>query len=164
MAFTRQIDDACELKKRNDERYSMLSYLMDPNKYYNNNPSFIPGTVGGNTVSLYSNNMVDLESDLTGRTRGATRCPGGKFLPGTIVQGTTACNCGPECGMYGMPCGRRGCKQKKFVHLPEARMIEFKPTVNTVGFNASNPNSGRKVTARNNVSNWSSKIVPAWTS
>jgi hypothetical protein len=143
---------------RQDKRAGILGYLMDPNKYYNNNPSFIEkGTVGGNTVSLYANNMVDLESDLTGRTRGATKCACGKFLPGTVVQGTVTTSCKPECGMYGVPCGRRGCVQSKLVHLPQARLINYKQNVKTVGFTTERSSSS------GSAGGWWKNLVAAWT-
>ena len=136
------------------QRYSTIGYLMDPNKYYNNNASFVPGTVGGNTVSLYSKNLVDLESDLTGRTRGSSKCACGKFLPGTIVQSKDACKCGNP--------NKCGCMGSKLVHLPNARMINFKPTVKTVGFNDTKSKMVFK-SSRNGVSDWDKKILPAWT-
>jgi hypothetical protein len=172
MAFTRQLDDPCELKKRNDERSSIHGYLMDPNKFYHANPSYIEkGIVGGNTVSLFSQNLVDLESDLSGRTRAATKCPSGKFLPGTIVQGSVACKCTPECGLYSSlsgPCGRPGCVQSQLVHLPKSRMINYKPNVNRTGvedmtYRAPTTTWGR--TAKPSSSKWVLKIkIPAWTS
>ena len=105
---------------------STISWLLDPNKYYHSDPRIIErGIVGGNNVSLYAHNLVDLESDLSGRTRSSSRCVGGKFLPGTFVQGTDACNCGRSGGV---------CRcQSKFVHLPQARMINYKPRVSKTG-------------------------------
>ncbi len=104
-----------------------FSYMMDKNRYYSNNPSFVPWTVGGNTVSLFGDNMVDLESDLTGRTRAAARCACGKFIPGTVIQSTVNTNCAQSCGLYGAPCGKRGCANMYMVHLPSAQMIRQKP-------------------------------------
>ena len=138
MAFTRQIYDSCATKKRTEEGTGALSYLMDPNKFYNCNPCRIElGTVGGNNVSLYGGNMVDLESDLSGRTRVATKCPSGKFLPGTIVQGVDVNNCTPDCGVDGLPCGKAKCRKAKLVHLPSCKMVHYKTRPDTVGYNLS---------------------------
>jgi hypothetical protein len=39
------------------------------------------GTVGGNGVSLFSGNLVDLESELRGQTRSASLCPSNMYKP-----------------------------------------------------------------------------------
>ena len=66
---------------------STISYLLDPLKYYHPSPSFMQSDMSsGNAVSLYAGNMVNLESDLTGRTRANTKCCAGKYLPGTVIQ------------------------------------------------------------------------------
>lgn len=139
MAFTRQLNDSCETKKRIEESTSVLSYLMDPNKHYNCNPCYIDRIPAGNTVSLYGGNLVDLESDLSGRTRAATKCPSGKYLPGTIIQGSDVKQCGPECGADGLPCGRAGCNKVNLVHLPECTMVQYKPRPNDVGYRLNYP-------------------------
>jgi hypothetical protein len=67
---------------------STISYLLDPLKYYHPSPSFMHSDMSsGNAVSLYAGNMVNLESDLMGRTRANTKCCAGKYLPGTVIQG-----------------------------------------------------------------------------
>lgn len=66
---------------------STISYLLDPLKYYHPSPSFMQSDMSsGNAVSVYAGNMVNLESDLTGRTRANTKCCAGKYLPGTVIQ------------------------------------------------------------------------------
>ncbi len=68
-------------------RKSTTSYLLDPLKYYHPYPTFMQSDMSsGNAVSLYAGNMVNLESDLTGRTRAHTKCCAGKYLPGTVIQ------------------------------------------------------------------------------
>lgn len=135
MAFTRQRYDTCATKKRTEEGTSVLSYLMDPNKYYNCNPCRIElGTVGGNNVSLYGGNIVDLESDLRGQTRVATHCPSNHFLPGTVVQGSDVNQCTPDCGADGLPCGNAKCRKEKLVHLPSCKIVQYKPRPETVGY------------------------------
>ena len=152
MAFTRQLDDTCASKKRTQESTSVLKYILDPSKYYNNNPCFIEkGIVGGNTVSLYSDNIVDLESDLSGRTRARTKCSAGKFLPGTIIQGRSACDM--NCGKNGVSCGRRNCIHNKLIHLPKAKMINYQPKIKDRGFELNFPVSSAP----------SVKFSPAWT-
>ena len=69
---------------------SALSYLLDPIKYSRCHPCFFQlGLVGGNNVSQIQGNLVDLESDLRGQTREASRCANMKYLPtgGDIISG-----------------------------------------------------------------------------
>jgi hypothetical protein len=71
--------------------YTTTSYLLDPLKYYHPEPRFMESDMAsGNAVSLYAGNMVNLESDLTGRTRAHTKSSAGQYLPGTIVQSVDA--------------------------------------------------------------------------
>lgn len=140
MSFTRQIYDTCATKKSTEEATGVLSYLMDPNKFYNCNPCRVEqGTVGGNNVSLYEGNIVDLESDLSGRTRVATKCPSNKFLPGTIIQGKDVNKCTPDCGIDGLPCGNSKCRKEKLVHLPACQIVQYKPRPETVGYDLKYP-------------------------
>lgn len=140
MAFTRQLYGSCATKKQTEESTSAFSYIMDPNKYYNCQPCRVSfGVTGGNNVSLYEGNMVDLESDLSGRTRVASGCPSGKYLPGTVVQSVDHNNCSPDCGVDGLPCGNSKCRQEKLVHLPECELIHYKPRPQTVGYELNFP-------------------------
>jgi len=65
MSFNRPIYDPCAYDKRLDESTSVLSWQLDPSRYYNCNQCRIEfGLVGGNNVSLHKGNLVDLESEL----------------------------------------------------------------------------------------------------
>lgn len=140
MAFTSLLYDSCATKKRTEESTGILSYLMDPNKYYNCNPCRIDlGTTGGNQVSLYDGNLVDLDSDLSGRTRPASLCPSSKYLPGTIIQGRDTYNCAPGTTGEGLPCGDSKTMQQKLVHLPTCKLVQYKPRVDTVGYELNFP-------------------------
>lgn len=139
MAFTRQLYDSCATKKRTEEGTGVLSYLMDPNKFYNCNPCRIElGTVGGNNVSLYEGNIVDLESDLRGQTRVASHCPSNQYLPGTIVQGSDMNNCAPG-DNGGLPCGNAKSRKDKLVHLPSCQIVQYKPRPESVGYEINYP-------------------------
>jgi hypothetical protein len=137
MAFTRQSYDTCATKKRTEEGTSVLSYLMDPNKYYNCNPCRIElGTVGGNNVSLYEGNIVDLESDLRGQTRTASHCPSSSFLPGTVVQGDGSNQCASSSAAGSRPAK---CQKEKLVHLPSCQIVQYNPRPKTVGYELNYP-------------------------
>jgi hypothetical protein len=57
-------------------------YLMDNSKYHNNNQCRVEfGLVGGTNVSQIQGNLVDLENDLYGLTRTASRCPKYHYIP-----------------------------------------------------------------------------------
>ena len=140
MAFTRQKYGSCATKKHIEESTGILSYLLDPNRYYNCNPCRIErGVVGGNNVSLYGGNLVDLDSDLRGLTRVNTHCPAGKYLPGTVLQGQESNVCAADCGKDGLPCGGQSCHKEKLHHLPACQIVQHKPRPDTVGYELSYP-------------------------
>src|SRR5439155_14809652 len=103
MSWTRSHYDQCSYQKDLSQSTSTLSYLLDPNKFYNCNDCRIEfGLLGGNNVSLTTGNMVDLESDLFNITRQLSDCPERKYLPFC-----EAC----EDNTNGMPCGSASCKR-----------------------------------------------------
>jgi len=139
MAFTRQIYGTCATKKHLEESTGILAYQMDLNKHYNNQPRRIDtGIVGGNDVSLYGGNLVDLDSDLRGLTRSNTHCPAGKYLPGTVVQGRDSVKC-TGCGKNGLPCGDASCRKEKLHHLPSGKIVQHKPRPTNVGYSVNFP-------------------------
>lgn len=145
MAFTRGAYDQCYTKDRTERSTSMLSYQLDPNKYYNCTPCRIEfGVVGGNNVSLYKGNMVDLSSELSGRTRGSSRCPSSQYLPGTIIQGRDVGSC-PRASGEGLPCGPV-VTQDKLAHLPECSLIQYKARPSSVGYELKFPACATKGT------------------
>ena len=82
MSFSRTIYDKCAFKKSLLESESPGNYMLYPGKFYNDNQCRIEkGIVGGNQVSLSTNNLVDLESDLRGQTRFLSDCPSKKYNP-----------------------------------------------------------------------------------
>jgi hypothetical protein len=140
MAFTRPLYDPCEYDKTLEESTSTLSYLLDPNKHYNCNPCRIQfGIVGGNDVSIYQGNNVDLESELRGQTRAYSNCPSKKYLPGTIIQGQDSNQCKPGCGKDGLPCGSLSCRKENLRHLPACDIIQYKQKIDDVGYELKYP-------------------------
>lgn len=135
MSFNRPIYDPCAYDKRLDESTSVLSWQLDPSRYYNCNQCRIEfGLVGGNNVSLHKGNLVDLESELRNQTRLFSQCPSRKFLPGTTVQGQRGNGCKPGCGTTGLPCGSLECRTQDSRHLPGCQMIQYKPRIDNVGY------------------------------
>jgi hypothetical protein len=63
-------------------------YTMIPQKYYNPNAARNAlGLVAGNDVSIASGNLVDLESDLYGITRTASKAPTKQYQPSCPLGG-----------------------------------------------------------------------------
>lgn len=66
-------------------------YTMIPQKYYNPNAARNAlGLVAGNDVSITSGNLVDLESDLYGITRTASKAPSKQYQPSCPLGGGAA--------------------------------------------------------------------------
>jgi hypothetical protein len=122
MSSNRLIYDTCAYKKSLDESVSPLNYTLYPGKYENCSKCRVEfGIVGGNNVSLFSGNLVDLESDLRGQTRVASLCPSKHYQP----------NCNKLSGnASGIPCGDLE-SQPKSNNLPGCQMFRYKPTVPT---------------------------------
>ena len=134
MSFNRAIYDPCAYNKRLDESTSVLTYNLDPNKFYNCNQCRINfGIVSGNDVSLTTSNLVDLESELRNQTRLYSLCPEKKFLPG----------CASCESNVGLPNGSVCCKKEAKFDLPECNMIQYKPRINNVGYELNYPSCGR---------------------
>jgi hypothetical protein len=82
MSFNHPIYDHCTYKRNLKENVSILSYVMSPFRYENQNKSrHRLGLVGGTAVSHIQGNLVDLESDLRGQTRYLTHCVNTQYKP-----------------------------------------------------------------------------------
>lgn len=82
MSSNRLSYDACAYQKSLQQSTSPLEYMLYNGKYENCAKCRIEfGTVGGNGVSLFSGNLVDLESELRGQTRNASLCPSNMYTP-----------------------------------------------------------------------------------
>ena len=72
---TRLMYDKCAYDQRLSENKSSLDYTLYEGKFYNSSKCRMElGQVGGNGVSLYSGNLVDLESKLRGIQRTNSKC------------------------------------------------------------------------------------------
>ena len=84
MSFTKLSYDDCSYKANLSTNVSALSYTLDPVRYYRCNPCMMGvGVVGGNSVSIANGNLVDLESNLFGIDREASKCANLKYIPNT---------------------------------------------------------------------------------
>jgi len=123
--------DACAYQKNLQQSTSPLDYTMYTGKYENTAKCRIEfGVVGGNGVSLYSGNLVDLESDLRGQTQKATLCPSLMYSPKTM-------NCNNQNAQ--LPCSQTDFNSM-LAHQPSCQM-QYYPKVPT---NTPAPNGGCK--------------------
>ena len=122
MSSNRLMYDSCAYKKRLDESIGPLNYSMYTGKYENCSKCRIElGSVGGNNVSLFSGNLVDLESDLRGQTRNASLCPSKHFHPPCKDW---------DGNPNGLPCNKSKY-DSQMVNLPGCQMVRYPPTVPT---------------------------------
>ena len=104
MSSNRLSYDACAYKTELKQSTDPFQYMMYDGKYNNSAKCRIEfGTVGGNGVSLYSGNLVDLESDLRGQTRIASDCPSTMFKPSVDKQLSQHLKNQPSCQMQYYP-------------------------------------------------------------
>lgn len=74
--------DSCSYNQELHQSVAPVSYVLDPIKYEHCNKCRVElGMIGGTAVSHISGNLVDLENDLRGQNRPATKCPQYKYLP-----------------------------------------------------------------------------------
>ena len=122
MSSNRLMYDSCAYKKRLNESIGPINYSMYTGKYENCSKCRIElGSVGGNGVSLFSGNLVDLESDLRGQTRNASLCPSKHYHP--------PCKSCPG-NTSGIPCDKPECGPK-MIHQPGCQMVRYPSTVPT---------------------------------
>ena len=101
MSSNRLIYDTATYKTKLLESTNSLDYAIFPDKFKNTAKCRIEfGLTGGNGVSVYSGNLVDLESDLRGQTRMASLAPSKKYHPKCVS------NCKNN---DGLPCGKKAC-------------------------------------------------------
>ena len=85
MSSNRLMYDSCTYETRVKTSSGPYNYALYNGKFENSSKCTIErNIIGGNHVSLYSGNLVDLESDLRGQTRIASKCPSRKYTPKTL--------------------------------------------------------------------------------
>ena len=120
MSSNRLRYDTCAYQTELSQSVDYLSYILDPSRYYRCSPCRPElGIVGGNNVSQVKGNLVDLENDLRGQTRLATKCPSkmNTFLP----------NQTNEVNIPGEFCKSDVNIDVDKYHLPPCQMIRYEP-------------------------------------
>jgi len=87
MSSNRLSYDACAYQKTLQQSTGPMEYMLYPGKFENTAKCRIEfGVNGGNAVSLFSGNLVDLESELRGQTRLNSLCPSTMYNPNEQKQ------------------------------------------------------------------------------
>lgn len=118
MSSNRLIYDSCAYQKELQQSTDPLNYMLYTGKFENSAKCRLElGQVGGNGVSLFNGNLVDLESDLRGQTRQASICPCSKYSPESS---------NPNCNNKGkgIPCSSKNC-QIPLQHQPACQMVRY---------------------------------------
>jgi hypothetical protein len=119
MSSNRLSYDSCAYEKSLEQSTSPLDYMLYTGKYENTAKCRIEfGSVGGNGVSLFSGNLVDLESDLRGQNRQASLCPSKFYTP-------VGKNCNNKGN--GLPYSSTECKPK-MMNQPSCQMQYYPKT------------------------------------
>jgi hypothetical protein len=128
MSSNRLIYDNCAYEQKLNVSTGPSNYSMYPGKYEHSSKCRIQlGQVGGNGVSIYDGNMVDLESDLMGIDRRASMCSTSKYQPAC-----KSCSCGGV--STGLPCDCLKCRSKNLVNQPSCQMVEYGPVIEAPEF------------------------------
>ena len=144
MTSNRLIYDDCAYAKKIKESTSPVSYMLNPIKNENcNKCRHELGLLGGTNVSISGSNIVDVESDLSGRTRIHSQCPKQKYQP-------SQCKCTHDTGIPG-DCD--SCQAPKR-HLRACNMFQYKPRPTDVGYRVP------EMKCPPNSSNTMKKVVP----
>ena len=109
MSFTRELYDTCYQRQRITQDKRIQQYSLYSGKYNNSAKCRMEqGVVGGRPDSLYTGNLVNLESDLRGQTRKLSNCPSQQYKPTC-----TLCKCS-----RGLPCTCPNCKNRNLRNIP----------------------------------------------
>lgn len=80
--MNRLIYDACAYNARLGESMAPVEYMLDLAAHEHCDKCRVDlGLVGGTNVAHVNGSLVDIENDLKGINRPATKCPAFKFLP-----------------------------------------------------------------------------------
>ena len=113
MSFNKLSYDACTYAKDLKENVSILSYVLNPNRFeHQDKCRHELGLVGGTAVSHVRSNLVDLESELRGQTRYLTKCAAHAAKP--LVDGEPIVN------------DKTDPINTRLTHLPACQMISYK--------------------------------------
>ena len=128
MSFNRLTYDTCAYKHSLAESVGTLSWVLDSSRFENCNKCRVEfGVVGGTNVSHVNGNLVDLETDLRGSTRLASKCPTLKYQNPCPAGDMTTCQ-PQQIVIKGNPSNRGSVIDTSPQHLRSCQMFRYKPT------------------------------------
>ena len=127
MSWNKLVYDTCAYKNQLAQEVGEFAYTIDPIKFDHPQKRAISfGIVAGNDVSIIKGNLVDLESDLKGQTRLASRCPT-LYYQNPCPAGDMA-TCQPQqVVIRGNPSNMGRVIDTTPLHLPQAQMYRMIP-------------------------------------
>jgi len=129
MAFTSLTYDSCAYKNELAQTVGTFAYAIDDCRYVHKNPQRIEfGIVGGNDVSLIGGNLIDLESDLKGQTRLASKCPTLYYQNPCPAGDMNTCK-PRQVVVRGNPSNMGRVIDTTLYHLPPAQFARYVPIV-----------------------------------
>ena len=136
MAFSRLRYDNKAYTEEVGQSTGSLGYLLNPIKYENCHKCRVNfGIVGGPEVSINESDIVDVESELSGRTRPLTKCEAKKFSPSCAAGNAAGKQCKSDSGL---PYDCDECQPSK-KHLNSCSIVDYPPRVSTVGYTIQAP-------------------------
>ena len=127
MSFNRLRYDTCAYGQELNESVGTLAYVLDPSKYENCNKCRMElGIIGGTNVSHIKGNLVDLETDLRGTTRLASKCPTRKYQNPCPAGEMSTCQPN-QIVLRGKGCTAPRTIDTNLEHLKSCQMIKYKP-------------------------------------
>ena len=132
MSFNRLQYDNCAYTHQLHESVGTLAYVLDPSKFENCNKCRMElGIIGGTNVSHIQGNLVDLETDLRGTTRLASKCPTKKYLNPCPNGDMTTCQ-PSRITLKGTPANTMNDRvlNTSMEHLQPCQMIRYRNTPN----------------------------------
>lgn len=171
MSFNRLPYDNCAYKHALHENVGTLAYVLDPSKFENCNKCRMElGIVGGTNVSHIKGNLVDLETDLRGTTRVASKCPTKKYINPCPNGDMTSCQPN-QIVVKGHPANTLNDRtlDTNMEHLSSCQMIRYRntplepqiPKVLCPSNNNSNMSNYDGSNITNNLENFTNQISPS---
>jgi hypothetical protein len=128
MSFNRLSYDTCAYKHSLAESVGTLGWVLDPSRFENCNKCRVEfGVVGGTNVSHAKGNLVDLETELRGTTKLASKCPTLKYQNPCPTGDMTTCQ-PQQIVIKSNPSNQGSVIDTSPQHLRSCQMFRYKPT------------------------------------
>ena len=111
---------------RDQQNSGMFSYTQMPVKFENpHQQRNALGLVGGSEVSVIAGSLVDLESELYGRTRAASKCIPRQFIPACPLGGSGCPDYPPPLEFRDKATGAKTVIDTTPKHLPTGQFVTY---------------------------------------